>query len=900
MRSRRWAHAAVVLATVTAVASGQPTPDPTLDPTLGAPLADPPGAGSAGPPVPAGSSAVESMDVPDHRPGPARFAVAPFENRSGVRVFDWLIAGAPFEIASKTEDVLDLESTGGPLFIAPTRVAADPVTISAFAAQHDAQWVITGWVERPNWELRIAISLWKVTRGTATLVHEAQRTGPVPDYHRLLGDALGETWTKAGIKVDPPRLEKLQRPLASDIYAVTLMGRGLGHLTGVLTPPLTSTDPVVIAKARTDQLKAAEHDLERSVFIDPKCFEAQRLVGELYVQLAVERAEPKLAARAAGKFAYAHDLAPDDLQSLRAAAYAAARANKHEVAKMLMQQLVRRRPWDLEARYRYGAALWETGEVASAEKQLRQVTDRVPDHLPSRRVLVLIHSSRSDTRKLVSELEEIATRAPADLEVKADLATAYGALGKWDRSTASLEAIALARPPDLALLMRIGDGHRRLNQLDVALGWYARASKLVPDSSYPGFAAAQALLDAGKLTEANRAYTMLQKYRDDLPAAEQALGVIALSQGRANEAAWYLRKATREAPRSLLTWRALIAAELARKDGALALNEVVRALPTWPRDGHLHYLAGVAHALLQDRTQARAELVAALDASPDFAPARAALGVLDAGGAVSLAYTPEIVRPWGNADELQQTLDRYLLMTGTMATVRASYEVQFLSLLGMLGRGPYAPTKGPLVRSCPIGRVAPAWAAAQIELRRYERLGLDLEAAYRYLERHEEAGAAAGLLPNARAQLLGTKKTFRTALADISELRAQWTRGLGPELKSVGCNDKLLAAAVKDPARYRVIVEDKAEPLPPQTAPRARPRATFYVDNARCVDPVDVWIDGSHLGQVAPGRRSALVADGGERTLCLLGPGSAQCGDRGTVRQVYLHDGWSVTLHCPK
>jgi Flp pilus assembly protein TadD/TolB-like protein len=896
MRSWRWAHAVVVLATVTAVASGQPTPDPTLE----APLPEPPGAGSAGPPVPAGSSAVESMDVPEHRAGPARFAVVPFENRSGVRAFDWLIAGAPFEIASKTESVIDLESTGGPMFVGASLVPAEAMQVAAFAAQQDAQWVITGWVERPNWELRISLALWKVTKGTATLVHEAQRTGPVPDYHKLLGDALGEVWAKGGMKVDAPRTEKLQRSLASDLYAVTLMGRGLGHLTGVLTPPLTSTDPVVIAKARTDQLKLAEHDLERAVFIDPKCFEAQRLVGELYVQLAVERAEPKLAARGAGQFAYAHDLAPDDLQSLRAAAYAAARANKHEVAKELMQQLVTRRPWDLEARYRYGAALWETGDVAGAERQLKQVTDRMPDHLAARRVLVLIHSSRSDTRRLVSELEEIAARAPTDLEVKADLATAYGALGRWDRSTAALEAIALARPPDLALLMRIGDGHRRLNHLDVALTWYARAGKLVPDSSYPGFATAQALLDAGKLTEANRAYTFLQKHKDDLAAAEQALGVIALVQGRANEAAWYLRKATREAPRSLLTWRALVAAELARKDGALALNEVVRALPTWPRDGQLHYLAGVAHAMLQQRTEARTELVAALDVSPDFAPARAALGALDAGGAVTLGYTPEIVRPWGNADELQQTLERYLLMTGTMATVRASYEVQFLSLLGMLGRGPYAPTKGPAVRSCPIGRVAPAWAAAQIELHRYERLGVDLEAAYRYLERHEEAGAAAGLLPNARAQLLGTKKTFRTALADISELRAQWTRGLGPELKAVGCNDKLLAAAVKDPARYRVIVEDKPEALPEQTAPRARPRATFYVDNSRCVDPVDVWIDGSHLGQVAPGRRSALVADGGERTLCLLGPGSAQCGDRGTVRQVYLHDGWSVTLHCPK
>ena len=69
---------------------------------------------------------------------------------------------------------------------------------------------------------------------------------------------------------------------------------------------------------------------------------------------------------------------------------------------------------------------------------------------------------------------------------------------------------------------------------------------------------------------------------------------------------------------------------------------------------------------------------------------------------------------------------------------------------------------------------------------------------------------------------------------------------------------------------------------------------------ARFPAPENVWLDGAQIGQVAPGRRSALVADGGARTLCLLVPGAAQCGDRWTGRQVYLHDGWSVTMHCPK
>jgi hypothetical protein len=175
---------------------------------------------------------------------------------------------------------------------------------------------------------------------------------------------------------------------------------------------------------------------------------------------------------------------------------------------------------------------------------------------------------------------------------------------------------------------------------------------------------------------------------------------------------------------------------------------------------------------------------------------------------------------------------------------------------------------------------------------------MDLEATWRFIARHDEVGATASLLPNARTQVAAARRSWKLALADVTELRAEWGRVLGPELRAVGCTDRLLAAAVADPARYQRVEEDHAAPIPTTQPPRPRARATFYVDNARCLDPVEVWIDGTQLGQVAPGRRSALVADGGDRTLCLLVPGSAQCGDRGTVRQVYLHDGWSVTMHC--
>jgi hypothetical protein len=280
--------------------------------------------------------------------------------------------------------------------------------------------------------------------------------------------------------------------------------------------------------------------------------------------------------------------------------------------------------------------------------------------------------------------------------------------------------------------------------------------------------------------------------------------------------------------------------------------------------------------------------------------ASAALEALDAGAAIALQFTPELVRPWGDGDALAQALDRYAQIAQAMADARAGYQRLMLGLLGALHRGPYAPAKAEPVRRCPIARVAPSWAAAQRQLAASERLGVDLEATWRFIARHDEVGATASLMPNTRTQVAAARKGWKVALADIAELRAEWVRSLGPELRAVGCNDRLLAAAVADPRRYHIVEDDRPEAIPTTQPPRPRGRATFYVDNTQCIDPVEVWIDGAQLGQVGPGRRSALVADGGERTLCLLAPGAPQCGDRGTVRQVYLHDGWSVTMHCPK
>lgn len=851
---------------------------------------------------------VQSQELPDWAPGPPdwstgppSFAVTPFENHvPNGKALEWIVAEAPFEIAEKSESVLGLDAMGYPLFVPGQRVPADPDTVAAYAAQQGVQYVVTGWFDMPGGALRLDVVVWKVDGHTAALAGEGRAQGPSTAYHHLLGQAMGEAWSKAGVAaVDLARAEKLARPLSSTIYPVFMMGRGLGELTGAIA---AMDSKAAVGSAAPPDFKDAQHDLERAVFLDPKLYEDHRLLGELY--LAMAPGDPKAAVKAQGKFDYAHDLAPDDVAALRATAYAAARGAKWEDARTLFAQLVTRRPWDLDARYRLGDALWHLGQGAAAARQLEQVTAHQPDNLAARRVLVLIHAAASDTPHLVHELEAIAVRAPGDLEVKSDLATAYGALGRWANAVAQLQQIAQVEPDDLALAVRLGDALREAGDLPGALRSYAHAQRIAPDSSLPGFAAAQALFDAGKLDAANRAYINLQKFAADLPAAQEALGAIALRRGLGDDAAWYLRQAVRAAPRSLVTRRAAIAAELMRKDPAAAGDQLAPALAAWPDDGQLHYLTAIAKVLAGDAKGARAELVTALADAPELTAARSAIGVLDAGGTPVLAFTPELERPWGDGTELAATVARFDQLVAQMADVRQTYQTHLLALLGALGQGPDAKLPYHRPGGCPIAEMAAPWREAQAALAHYERLGLELELAYQFIDRHDQVGLVAGLLPNARTDAANARARYQLALQDVAELLAEWKRGLGDQLAVAGCNPAALDLAAADVTRFREPAEAPASAPPAhgpaRVPPLPKPRSTFFVDNASCPDPVDVWIDGSLVGQVAPGRRSALVADSGEHTMCLLGPGAAQCGDRGTVRQVYLHDGWRVTLHCPR
>jgi hypothetical protein len=174
-----------------------------------------------------------------------------------------------------------------------------------------------------------------------------------------------------------------------------------------------------------------------------------------------------------------------------------------------------------------------------------------------------------------------------------------------------------------------------------------------------------------------------------------------------------------------------------------------------------------------------------------------------------------------------------------------------------------------------------------------------MEEAYRTVADLDARGETSSLTPDYRAHVNDVKKEWKLSLVDVRDMRVELYGQLARELRWFRCRDDILAAALLQDLSRPVVEIDEPDVVLGPPAPPTPARATFYVDNRECVDPVAVWIDGEKVGDVPPGARSAMSAVVGRRTLCLMEPGGGTCGDQGTVREIYLADGWAVALHCP-
>ena len=295
---------------------------------------------------------------------------------------------------------------------------------------------------------------------------------------------------------------------------------------------------------------------------------------------------------------------------------------------------------------------------------------------------------------------------------------------------------------------------------------------------------------------------------------------------------------------------------------------------------------------------------------------------------------PRIDPVFGDVAALRASIDRFLSLQGEMDRVRDQFSSAVHGTLAALADEPPGPRAATDVRQCPAATGAP-YARALASGGRYLALGQQLQATYREIRRAEDLGDTLGLTPDYRLRAKKAKDMHQQLLSDYREMRVAFYDQLGAELRHAGCKltAKGIAASLppganpSNPGSWD-LAEPSAEltaPLghaaPAASAPATTPRQAaaspplsdeaaaagmapaiwIEIDNALCNEPTRLAIDGQPVGQIGPRNKTSVRARSGPHEVCALPASDGRsCGDAGTLRKAYLHEGWRLTIHCTK
>jgi hypothetical protein len=306
----------------------------------------------------------------------------------------------------------------------------------------------------------------------------------------------------------------------------------------------------------------------------------------------------------------------------------------------------------------------------------------------------------------------------------------------------------------------------------------------------------------------------------------------------------------------------------------------------------------------------------------------------DAGAGFHLEPRPAFETVFGDAESYRRTVDRFVTIADRMQQRRDEFARAVQTGLAKL-----AGTSGK--RTCPEAEVAGPYARAQRLGQEYLRAGRELTRHYEQIKELDRLGETIGLTPDYRWKVRRVLEQYQALLIDYREMKVAFHDQFVDELRYASCNlDRLLeradASALKaeswpapgQPGAPGVAVAnagttDKtlpAESLPDISGPTPRPSKDkvmarteqpaeapptpragifIFIDNTRCSAGTHVTLDGKSVAEVPAATRSAVQTTLGPHDLCLVPDGSQKkCGDPGTVRRSYLHDGWTISLRC--
>lgn len=301
-----------------------------------------------------------------------------------------------------------------------------------------------------------------------------------------------------------------------------------------------------------------------------------------------------------------------------------------------------------------------------------------------------------------------------------------------------------------------------------------------------------------------------------------------------------------------------------------------------------------------------------------------------------LEHRPAIDDVFGDASDYRRTIDRFLELTASMQSMRDEFARAVQAVLSELqkadaGRAPGKP------RLCPTAEVAGPYARAHHLGGEYLRIGRELTRHYEQVKEFDRLGESLGLTPDYRWKVRRVLVQYGALLTDYREMKVAFHDQLNDELRYATCDLQSLLMRGDPSGKTQLATVDDAWPqpgtpgapgvpppkvepphetlpasLPVERVPEQRPiplpkrpgvevprsGILFYVDNTKCARASAVFLDGKKVGDVPASTRVGFQTAPGPHDLCLAEERGRPCGQPGTVRRAYLHEGWTISLRC--
>lgn len=278
---------------------------------------------------------------------------------------------------------------------------------------------------------------------------------------------------------------------------------------------------ILVDASKTD---AAEAELRKVVILQPKFYDAERLLGRVLLDRA--GTDKTKVDEALVHLQNAFHIYPDDLATGMAISQIYLAGGRPAEAEKVLAVMLERAPDQRGLNYAYAQVLTKLGRGAESLKYLERAVEVDPTFGPAIQQLIEIYQSTNQWQKAADLLQPLINDDPTNLDLQRQQAFFYLRAGQSEKARVRFTALLAADPKDTRTQYYLAESLSDLEQFDEAERIYRQILEKTPDDADVLASFGLAQVGRKKYDDAAKTFRTLLA----LPDAAEGVQVLAKTQ----------------------------------------------------------------------------------------------------------------------------------------------------------------------------------------------------------------------------------------------------------------------------------------------------------------------------------------------------------------------------------